>query len=73
MAFLAFGPLESIENDFDALSIHIAGTYPELLAVNNIENNYFGQATPEGSKTCLKVSQGVLGQSNDQNDVSRIS
>ena len=53
MAFLAFVPLDSIEDAFEALSIHIAGLCPELLAVvNYFENSYLGQATSEGSRTC---------------------
>lgn len=55
VAFLAFVPLNCIEDAFEALSVHIAGTYPELLAVvNYFENNYLGQATPEGPRTSPK-------------------
>ena len=32
VVFLAFVPLEHIESAFEALSMHIAGTYPELMA-----------------------------------------
>ena len=52
VAFSAFVPLSSIEDAFEALSVHVAGTFPELLAVvNYFENSYLGQATPEGPRT----------------------
>ena len=37
VVFLAFVPLEQIESAFEAFSvhIHIAGTYPELMAIVN--------------------------------------
>ena len=67
VAFLAFVPLDSIEDAFEALSIHIAGVYPELLAVvNYFEISYLGQ-----NLSC--VSQGVLEPSCDHNGGSRIS
>jgi hypothetical protein len=48
---LAFVPLANIENAFEALSIHIAGLYPELLAlINYFEHSYLGQETPDGSR-----------------------
>ena len=55
VAFLAFVPLSSIENAFEALSVHVAGTFPELLAVvNYFEKSYLGQATPEDPRTSPK-------------------
>ena len=35
VVFLAFVPLEHIESAFEALSVHVAGTYPELMAIVN--------------------------------------
>ena len=55
VAFLAFVPSSSIEDAFEASSVHVAGTFPELLAVvNYFENSYLGQATPEGPRTSPK-------------------
>ena len=35
VAFLAFVPREHIESAFEDLSVHVAGTYPELMAIVN--------------------------------------
>ena len=33
VVFLAFVPLEHIEPAFEALSVHVSSTYPELMAI----------------------------------------
>ena len=55
VVFLAFVPLEHIESAFEALSMHIAGTYPELMAiVNYFEQTYLGLAQPDGTRAGTK-------------------
>ena len=45
--FLAFVQLEHIEFALEALSVHIAGIHPELMAiVNYFEQTYLGLAQP---------------------------
>ena len=55
VVFLAFVPLEHIESAFEALSMHIAGTYPELMAiVNYFELTYLGLAQLYGTRAGTK-------------------
>ena len=57
VAFLAFVPLEHIESAFEALSMHIAGIYPQLMQiVNYFEQYYLGLAQPDGTRACTKYS-----------------
>ena len=55
VVFLAFVPFDSIEDAFEALSVYIAGTYPELMhVVNYFESNYLGLACLNGTRTSSK-------------------
>ena len=57
MAFLAFVPLDSTEQAFEALSIHIASTYPALMIiVNYFETYYLGLALPDGTRTSARFN-----------------
>jgi hypothetical protein len=57
VVFLAFVPLEHIESAFEALSVHVAGTYPELMAiVYYFEQTYLGLALPDGTRAGTKFS-----------------
>ena len=57
VVFLAFVPLEHIESAFEDLSVHVAGTYPELMAiVNYFEQTYLGLALPDGTRAGTKFS-----------------
>ena len=47
VVFLAFVPPEHTETAFEALSIHVCTSYPELMQiVNDFEQNYLGLAQP---------------------------
>ena len=55
VVFLAFVPREHIESAFEDLSVHVAGTYPELMAiVNYFEQTYLGLALPDGTRAGTK-------------------
>ena len=57
VVFLALVPLDSIESAFEALSVHIASTYPELMAiVNYFEQYYIGLACLDDTRACTKFS-----------------
>ena len=59
VVFLAFVPPEHIETAFEALSIHVCTSYPELMQiVNNFEQNYLGLAQPDGTRTGFKYKIG---------------
>ena len=55
VAFLAFVPLQSIDDAFEALSVHISSSYPALMdVVHYFEKNYLGLAVIDGSRTIPK-------------------
>ena len=57
VVFLAFVPLDSIESAFEALSVHIGSTYPELMKiVNYFKQYYLGLACPDGTRAGTKFS-----------------
>jgi hypothetical protein len=55
VAFEAFVPLHSIDDAFEALSVHISSSYPALMdVVHYFEKNYLGLALIDGSRTIPK-------------------
>ena len=57
VVFLAFVPPEHTKTAFEALSIHVCTSYPELMqTVNYFEQNYRGLAQPDGTRTGFKYS-----------------
>ena len=57
VVFLAFVPHEHTDTAFEALSIHVCTSYPELMQiVNYFEQNYLGLEQPDGTRTDYKYS-----------------
>ena len=52
VVFLAFIPLDRIEDAFEEISLYIAGNYPVLMyVVNYFEQSYLGLANIDGSRS----------------------
>ena len=57
VVFLAFVPIAYVESAFEALSIHISSTYPELMVVANyFEQSYLGLYSIDGNRAGDKFS-----------------
>ena len=52
IVFLAFVPLLSIELAFEALSVHIASTFPQLMTI--VEQTYLGLACPNAPRASCR-------------------
>jgi hypothetical protein len=57
VVFLAFVPIAYVKSAFEALSVHISSTYPELMViVHYFEQNYLGLYSIDGNRAGNKLS-----------------